>query len=102
MIIKVTIPGKNVSRYAFLSCFNMGFRSVRSNWSAADGGGIFSSSQINKSKGNAKTRPAKKGSQNSEMANCNCKKPVTVFTKPDAKIKLTESAAPIKSEALRP
>src|SRR5881394_4445663 len=97
MTTKVTIPGKNVLRYSFLSSLPIAFLSVRNNLSSGVGGGIFSSSQVNKSNGIKKVRPAKNGSQKSGIENCNCKNPVTVLTNPDENIKLTARAAPMKS-----
>ncbi len=96
------MPEKNCLIKLFLSLLLIGLRSHLIAISLAVGAGIFSSKKTNNSSGNIKIKPVAKGNQNSETCHCNCIYLATDFTKPEENIKLTASAAPIKSVAFLP
>src|SRR5579862_5074703 len=102
MMTTVTIPPKNVLIKSLLFSLVIGKRVVLDWTSSSEGAGTFSSSQTNTTRGIAKARPVKKGTHSSDKLNCNSSDFATVLTNPEEKIKLTASAAPMKSVAFRP
>src|SRR5579862_4509441 len=95
-------PGRNIFTNSFLRAEGIGLRMLRSLTSATEGGGIFSKKKTAISNGTENTKPVINGSQYSLVPKCCRINPATVFTNPEENMKLTESAAPIKSVALLP
>src|SRR5580765_4564534 len=95
-------PGRNMYTNSLLLRAVMGSRAVLFKTSSAEGGGNLSNSKTQSSKGTEKTRPVIKGTQYSLIpGNCSMAAAM-VLTKPEEKMKLTESAAPIKSVVFLP
>ena len=61
------MPGKYCNNNDLRSAPVIGIRCARSNSSSGEGGGTFSKPYTQITKGNAKTRPVQKGTQNSDI-----------------------------------
>src|SRR5690606_14258641 len=99
---KRNIPGKNCFTSARRSDLFIGCLSVRSAISSASGGGIFSIRYTVKHSNGKNTAPATKGIHISGTLKLSIRYCPTDLTTPEEKIKLTASAAPIKSVVFLP
>src|SRR6185369_18043058 len=95
-------PGKNVFIKSIRSLLFMGFRSVRTDTSASVGFGVCSSNHVKNKRGIKNTRPVTHGIHHWSMPHFNKINFPALCVKPEAKMKLEESAAPRNSVVFLP